>query len=191
MAATKISRIGFGQVEPNHLSAQRTSQIYAQLPAAAGISVLENGQFVKYDYAHNVVNFTGAGEWMMVFNEVKLYDDFWRETYKDYAMQAKNFTPGKNAVAGEDGKLPGEMVPRVIKINVGDIYTTNCLEKGNTDGKDKVEGTENLDAGTLLTPNAQGYLSTVGAADADMQFEVAKVYTLADGQAAVKVMRIK
>ena len=42
---------GYGQVEPNHLSAQRTGQIYAQLPAAADIDVLENGQFVKYNYA--------------------------------------------------------------------------------------------------------------------------------------------
>ena len=53
---------GYGQVEPNHLSAQMTGQIYAQLPAAADIDILENGQFVKYDYAHKVVNFTGAGE---------------------------------------------------------------------------------------------------------------------------------
>jgi hypothetical protein len=44
-----ITRVGFGQVEPNHLSAQRTAQIYAQLPAASDIKVLENGQFVKYD----------------------------------------------------------------------------------------------------------------------------------------------
>lgn len=42
---------GYGQVEPNHLSAQRTGQIYAQLPAAASIEVLEQGQFVKYNYA--------------------------------------------------------------------------------------------------------------------------------------------
>jgi hypothetical protein len=41
---------GFGQVEPNHLSAQRTSQVYAQLPAAPDIQILEQGQFVKYDY---------------------------------------------------------------------------------------------------------------------------------------------
>ena len=34
---------GYGQVEPNHLSAQRTGQIYAQLPAAADIDILENG----------------------------------------------------------------------------------------------------------------------------------------------------
>ena len=70
-----MKRIGFGQVEPNHLSAQRNGQIYAQLPAAKSISVLENGQFAKYDYASNEVNFTGAGEWMLVLNEVKLYDD--------------------------------------------------------------------------------------------------------------------
>ena len=66
---------GYGQVEPNHLSAQRTGQIYAQLPAAADIDILENGQFVKYDYQNGVVNFTGAGEWMLVFNEIKLYRD--------------------------------------------------------------------------------------------------------------------
>ena len=69
---------GYGQVEPNHLSAQRTAQIYAQLPAAPSIKILEQGQFVKYDYAANgngigEVNFTGEGEWMMVYNEIKLY----------------------------------------------------------------------------------------------------------------------
>ena len=30
---------GYGQVEPNHLSAQKTGQIYAQLPAAADIDI--------------------------------------------------------------------------------------------------------------------------------------------------------
>lgn len=64
---------GYGQVEPNHLSARRTGQIYAQLPAAADIEVLEQGQFVKYDYAKGLVNFEGAGEWMLVYNEIKLY----------------------------------------------------------------------------------------------------------------------
>ena len=66
---------GYGQVEPQMLSAQRTGQIYAQLPANQDIEVLENGQFVKYDYVNKEVNFTGKGEWMMVFNEVKLYKD--------------------------------------------------------------------------------------------------------------------
>lgn len=72
----KYVEYGYGQVEPNHLSAQRTGQIYAQLPANKDIKILENGQFVKYDYAAEnggEVNFEGAGEWMLVFNEIKLY----------------------------------------------------------------------------------------------------------------------
>ena len=80
---------GYAQVEPNHLSAQRTGQIYAQLPAASEINVLENGQFVKYDYAKETVNFKGPGEWMLVYNEIKLY----RENQLDceFAMVKDNY----------------------------------------------------------------------------------------------------
>ena len=152
-----IKRIGFGQVEPNHLSAQRTGQIYAQLPAAATINTLENGQYVKYDYAHGVVNFTGAGEWMLVFNEVKLYDDFWRESYKDFAMEKKNYTPGSDSIThGGVGPLKGQMVPRVFKTNIGDIYTTNCVGAANTKGTEYA-GIE-LVVGNFVVPAATGYL---------------------------------
>ena len=168
-----MKRIGYGQVEPNHLSAQRTSQIYAQLPAAAGIEVLENGQFVKYDYANGEVNFTGAGEWMLVFNEVKLYDGN-RETYKDFALVNKNYTE----------KV---MTPRVFKTNIGDIYTTNCLEKAGAKGVE-TEMTD-LAVNDELKINAEGFLAKDGTSD--MVFQVVKVYTMPDGQAAVKVMRIK
>ena len=171
-----ISRIGFGQVEPNHLSAQRNGQIYGQLPAAADIAVLENGQFVKYDYANGVCNFTGAGEWMLVFNEVKLYDDFWRESYKDFAMKKTAYNKG-------------EMTPRVLKTMPGDIFTTNCLEGANTDGKTEFVGTEDLAVGKTLKINENGYLSLNG--DSDIEFQIVKVYTMPDGQAAVKVMRTK
>ena len=159
-----ITRIGYGQVEPNHLSAQRTGQIYAQLPAVDSITVLENGQFVKYDYASGKVNFDGEGEFMLVLNEVKLYDE--RETYKDFAMKAENYV----------GKV---MVPRVFKTNVGDIYTTNMIDSA-------IE----VEVGTKLAPNATGVLTTAGE-DAEMIWKVVKVYTMADGQAAVKLQRIK
>jgi len=159
-----IKRIGYGQVEPNHLSAQRTAQIYAQLPANKDIEVLENGQYVKYDYAEGEVNFAGEGEWMMVFNEVKLYDG-WRETYKDFAMKKSNYTEGV-------------MTPRVIKTNVGDIYTTNCVAE------------EEIEVGSELSPRAEdGILSLDG--DKSIVFQVVKIYNLADGQDAVKLMRIK
>ena len=160
----KITRIGYGQVEPNHLSAQRTGQIYAQLPAVESIEVLENGQFVKYDYASGKVNFTGEGEFMLVLNEVKLYDE--RETYKDFRMEKANY-------------VGGVMVPRVFKTNVGDIYTTNMIDSA-IDAKE----------GTKLAPNATGVLTTAGD-NAEMIWKVVKVYTLADGQAAVKLQRIK
>ena len=81
--------VGYGQVEPNHLSAQRTGQIYAQLPADPSIEVLEQGQFVKYDYAKGLVNFEGAGEWMLVYNEIKLYRDFQRDC--EFAMIKGNY----------------------------------------------------------------------------------------------------
>ena len=80
---------GYAQVEPNHLSAQRTGQIYAQLPAASDIDVLENGQFVKYDYEKGLVNFEGKGEWMLVFNEIKLYRDDQDDC--EFAMKKGNY----------------------------------------------------------------------------------------------------
>lgn len=158
-----IKRIGYGQVEPNHLSAQRTAQIYAQLPAAKDITLLENGQYVKYDLANNEVNLTGKGEWMLVFNEIKLYDER-KQMYKDYAMKAEDFNGGV-------------IVPRVFKTNIGDIYTTNMVAE------------EEIVVGDTLAPNTDGILAKTD--DADMLWEVAKVYNLADGQPAIKVVRVK
>ena len=181
-----IERIGFGQVEPNHLSAQRTAQIYAQLPAHIKsdtltdntIAILENGQFVKYDYVNKEVNFTGDGEWMLVFNEVKLYDT-WRESYKDFAMINKNYT----------GEI---MTPRVFKTNVGDLFTTNAVGGPNTSGKETYAGIDLNEGDMLKVDAATGFLISGGDKDADdMVWQVVKVYTMADGQPAVKVMRIK
>lgn len=168
-----MKRIGYGQVEPNHLSAQRTGQIYAQLPADAALTTLENGQFVKYDYAAGKVDLTGAGEWMLVFNEVKLYDGY-RETYKDFAL---------NVADSSDGAI----YPRVFKTNVGDIYTTNCLYAAGSKGAETQM--EDLEVGNVLKiDSSTGYLKKGG--DSDIQFKVVKVYTMADGQEAVKIQRI-
>ena len=106
-------------------------------------------------------------------NEVKLYDDFWRESYKDFAMKKTSFDRG-------------EMVPRVLKTMPGDIFTTNCLE-GASNGK--FEGSEEIEVGSILKINNIGFLSLNGADG--IEWQVVKVYTMPDGQAAVKVMRIK
>lgn len=171
-----MKRIGFGQVEPNHLSAQRNGKIYAQLPVDVDTvgKVLENGRFVKYDYAAGKVNLNATdGEWMLVLNEVKLYDDAWRESYKDFAMMPDN---------------RGEMFPRLFKTDVGDIYTTNCLVAVGSKGNEVDMG--EIAVGDKLSPNAQGYLVKEGGDDS-MVWSVVKVYTMPDAQEAVKLQRIK
>lgn len=190
-----MKRIGFGQVEGNHLSAQRTGQIYAQLPAKSDINLLENGQFVKYNYADGVVDFEGEGEWMLVYNEVKLYDAPWRESYKDFAMIKDNYTPGSDSITHDGlGPFKGQMVPRLFKTNIGDIFTTNCLEKANTSGKAEVTLTD-LTVGDIVAPTkTNGYLkksdSGTTTDDTVMKWQVVKLTTMPDGQAAVKLMRI-
>ena len=211
--ATLVNR-GYGQVEPNHLSAQRTGQIYAQLPANKDIEVLENGQFVKYDYANGEVNFDGAGEWMLVFNEIKTYYDYEPDCY--FAMKKANYNARVYSPVGADTLEKGQardyssfaqagiamdgttnpfeiatytgpeymkdgttMVPRVFKTNIGDIMTTNTIKAD----------AGSLEAGDLLVIGADGYLAPAEAANG-MTWQVAKVYTMPDGQPGVKIVRI-
>ena len=165
-----LPKIGYGQLEPNHLSAQRNGQIYAQLPCADEMQTLENASFIKYDYANNECNLTGDGEWMLVYNEVKLYDP--KHSYKDFVYRKTDFTDKK-------------MYPRVMKTMPGDIFTTNLVDNGSKDAELAVKDKLTVAASTgVLTYNA-----APGAAD--MVWQVVKVYTLADGQKAVKVQRIK
>ena len=242
---------GYGQVEPNHLSAQRTSQVYAQLPADPEIEVLEQGQFVKYDYANGLVNFTGKGEWMLVYNEIKLYrehqDDCEFAMVKDN-YQARIYSPFGGDKYDADGNKLGRsdaytydtnfnkqsryyngvdsdgndsitvngetfkyddvtaapdmyelhynedpyhiesqtrpqfmpegttMVPRVLKTNVGDIFTTNMIKETT------------LAVGDTLKVGDDGIL--VKGEDDKMTWQVVKVYTMPDHQRGVKIMRI-
>ena len=209
---------GYGQVEPNHMSAKRNGQVYAQLPAAVSIELLENGQFVKYDYAKGVCDFDGAGPWRMVFNEVKIYED--RETDADFAMikdryNARVYSPvgqttsalktvldysGEAVREGSSAAFKKEvetftypqlmpqdtkMVPRVIAVPNGDIWTTNTI---------KAEA-GSLSVGDQLKIDTDGYLikdegKTATGGDEDPKFVVVKVYTMPDLQPGVKVQRI-
>ena len=165
-----MKRIGFGQVEPNHLSAQRNGQIYAQRKYKGDREYLENGMFLKYTISgkDEVASVSGEGEWMLVLNEVKLYDDAWRESYKDFAMKPDN---------------SNEMTPRLFKTAIGDIFTTNTLG----DGTAEVE----VAVGNKLTVGTDGYLKvTESPAAGEMTWLVVKVYTMPDNQPGVKIQRI-
>ena len=221
MAKTRLSKAtyverGYGQVEPNHLSAQRTAQIYAQLPAKGDIDVLENGQFVKYNYAQGVCDFAGAGEWMLVFNPVKLYRD--NEGDADFAMIKENYAAQVyspitgnvttyNAVDWSGIVTSASQYEADSTSNpmVNASYEGPALMPATEDGKastmvprvfktnvgdifttNTVMATE-LSVGQVLTPGADGYL-TVG--EGEMKWQVVKVYNLPDRQKAVKIMRI-
>lgn len=221
MAKTKLSsaayvKLGYGQVEPNHLSAQRTGQIYAQLPAAADIDVLENGQFVKYDYANEQVNFTGAGEWMLVFNPVKLYRDYEndcdfalkKEDYfayvyspidgadyteanaRDYTDVTASADPYEPDSTDDPFKILTYHGPKYMPTGttmVPTVYKTNIGDLFTTNTVNE----DTLAIGDTLVIGDDGFLTkTAGSNAGTMQWQVVKVYTLPDKQPAVKVMRI-
>ena len=207
-----FTRNGYGQVEPNQLSAQKTGQIYASLPLASDVDILQNGEFMYYDYKSGTVTANGVGEPMLVFNEVKLYEPFWQTSYKDFAMirVGDNYVTSRLATAGygdgaeTEGVTPNPghsdwqagyrmdgIAPRLFKTNVGDIFTTNMVETGNeitysqgdTLKLKKVSKAADKTGNTLV-------LSKTGDIDA-LEFVIAKVYTMPDGQQGLKLQRIK
>ena len=211
-----FTRIGYGQVEPNQLSAQKTGQIYASLALAKDVNVLQNGEFMFYDYVTNSVcadDSTGVAEPMLVFNEVKIYED--HLSYKDFAMirVGDNYVTNRPAVgtittANFDGTVYGGgastvgvnadpahteygyrmdgFAPRLFKTNIGDIYTTNMVKVG-------VE----YAVGDLLAPKKNDETKTMvlekvdDAAAEKMVWAVVKVYTMPDGQPGLKLQRVK
>lgn len=183
-----LKRKGYGQVEPNQLSGQHSKQIYGQLPAAATITQLENGQFAKYDYAHGNVNTAAAtdGEYMLVFNEVKLYDDFWRESYKDFCLKTTQFTDGK-------------IYPRLYKTQIGDIITTNCFASAAASGDalvdmgvDEEADETTVASGIYFAVNANGFLEKAqNKPQTGMVWKAVKIYTMPDGTPGIKIQRIQ
>ena len=178
LSGPKFVKLGYGQLEPNHLSARRNGKTYAQLPAKADIQMLQNGQFVKYNYAAGVVDFEGEGPWMLVFNEPKVYED--RQTNADFAMKREDYAAYVYNAANDAMPEGTVMVPRVMNTDAGDIMTINLVDE------------ETLTKGDKLAPNAKGILDKASAGTAtECVWQVAKVYTMPDGQPGVKLIRIK
>lgn len=175
-------RNGYGQVEPNQLSAQKTGQIYASLPLDVAVNVLQNGEFMYYDQAAGKVSAddsTGIAEPMLVFNEIKLYEPFYRTSYKDFAMirVGDNYVTSKLATekygdgATTVGVVPSTtnppsaanttghteypyrmdgIAPRLFKTNIGDIMTTNMVKADDPTASPAV--TVTYAVGNLLVP---------------------------------------
>lgn len=200
-----FTREGYGQVEPNQLSAQKTGQIYASLPLHKDVKVLQNGEFMFYDYATGTVNANATvGEPMLVFNEIKLYEPFWQTSYKDFAMirVGDNYVTSRKATAAygensdkaqaatidpahtEYGYRMDGIAPRLFKTNIGDIYTTNMVKVGvEYVAGDLLKPVKNADSNTMVLEKTE---ETTG-----MLWQVAKVYTMPDGQPGLKIQRVQ
>ena len=207
-----FTRVGYGQVEPNQLSAQKTGQSYAILPLDPKVEVLQNGEFMFYDYATGRVTAEGKGEPMLVFNEIKLYEPFWRTSYKDFAMirVGDNYVTSKPATAGYgDGALtkgasitpshteyPYRMdgiAPRMLKTNIGDVYTTNMVETGveyAVGDELQLKKVQHTGSDNVSTYNTLVLAKDAGDTVSTIKFVVGKVYTMPDGQPGLKLQRI-
>ena len=201
-------RIGYGQVERQHMAAPHNGQIYAQLPAlnadGTAIAQLENGQFLKYDYANGKAGIGTSGdgkEWFLVYNEEKLYDERY-QNHRHFAMKAADMSDGV-------------IYPRLLRTFVGDIFTTNTFKGAATvtDKEGKITDIPDLDIGDYVVIGDDGWLvkgtgtGTDGAnppAGTGIVFQVIPHftqmgmaaadrpdYTLPDGQWAVKLQRIR
>jgi len=207
-----FNRNGFGQVEPNQLSAQKTGQIYASLPLDGDVQVLQNGEFMYYSYADKKVTAEPTVEGqepMLVFNEIKLYEPFWRTSYKDFAMirVGDNYVTSRLATEkyGDGSTTPGQyqqhtdydyrmqgVAPRMFKTNIGDIMTTNMVKTGEDvtyEVGNLLVPVKNTESKTLVLEKFTP--ATTGDKPTGMAWVVADVYTMPDGQPGLKVQRIQ
>lgn len=225
-----FTRDGYGQVEPNQLSAQKTGQIFASLRLDEEVNVLQNGEFMYYDYANGTVNAGKAagkgtvatmGEPYLVFNEIKLYEPFWRTSYKDFAMIRVNnvnpttgaVTPGENyvtsalATAGYgDGATTAPILPNPQHTEypyrmtgfAPRLFKTNI---GDIFTTNMVKTGVEYAVGDCLTPVKNTTTNTLqlekATADpttgayAGMIWRVVQVYTMPDGQPGLKLQRVQ
>ena len=176
----KFVQRGYGQVEPNRLSGITFGNIAAQAPAyedaaaATPIAELENGMFlcVIYDQSETsplgrIAVLPGAAPATaapyLVFSEKKMYDE--RMGYCDFVDKAAD-------------KVDGLLYPRLVGITPDScIFTTNTIN----------EAADSLALGDVLYVGDDGYLSKTAGTNTTYQFEVVRVYTMPDGQPAVKV----
>ena len=164
-----LGKKGYGQVEPNHLSGQKSGMIFAQLPVKKEITTVQNGMFMKYDVAAGEINLDGNGEYMLVYSEVKLYDP--RETHKDFALTKAQSVDGK-------------IYPRLIGTFPGDIITTNLVDMETAKGT-RAKKFLQVDSDTGILKEA-----SVPVAELAL-WQVVKETTMPDGQYALKIVKVR
>ena len=169
--AVKMRKEGYAQLEPNRISAQKTKEIFGQLPLDEAITLCEQGMCLVYDeVAGKVVLPAAEGDYAcLVWNEFILEDERYQMD-RDYAMM--NFAETAHQVA-----LNG--YPRLFGLTVGDTFTTNAVELDSEDAA--------VSAGDLFTTGVNGYwVKAADAENAKILLKVVKDFTMPDLQRGIK-----
>lgn len=159
-----MEKVGYGQVEPNRLTAQKTKEVFAQLPADASIALIENGMAMIYNQVEGKVTLPVADgdAACLVMNEIILEDPHYQSD-SDFAMipfVADKYQTAKAAY------------PRLYALHVGDTFTTNTCVSGLALKDTIVAGTD-------------GYWKK-GTSN-KLELAVIAKTTMPDGQEAVKL----
>ena len=176
-----------------------------------------------YDYQSGTVSAddsTGVAEPMLVFNEIKLYEPFWRRSYKDFAMirVGDNYVTSTLAV---NGPIEGKYGDGATTVGVVPS-TTNPPSAANTTGHTeypyRMDGIAprlfKTNVGDIYTTNMVKVGTGIEYAVGDklkpvknttsntlvlekdntvtdgMIWVVVKVYTMPDGQDGLKLQRV-
>ena len=163
---------------------------------------------------------------MLVFNEIKIYEDYLRlkdfamirvgdnyvtnpaavgrvtqanygwadgvDTYGDGSLnKAANVDPAHSDRQAAKYRMDG-FAPRMFKTNVGDIFTTNMVDLGTKEAPATYAEKDILKLKKVTAEDGTKTLVLSKTGDIDtIQFVVAKVYTMPDGQPGLKLQRIK
>lgn len=200
--ANLLTKVGYGQVEPNRMQGFLSGGILADVAVKpADYTTLgkgvQNGIVLAWHpgVAGDVASNLKDGElaipaasdtaYYLMYTDVSLHSEFLSN--KDFVLT----TEPHSILMGREGLYNPEfnpandsketVVPRGIKLNVGDVFTTNMIE--TSDG--------NLPAvDTTLKLNDKGVLSTEGTITG-LEVKVVQKTTMADGQQAVKLVVVK
>ena len=189
----KFTKLGYGQVEPNRIAGIKQGRVLADVAVKPETveslgGYIENGIFLAWNPGVGLDGKLKKGELDLpqptsnyigpVYSDVKLYSQF--TSNKDFALFTKApsiHQATQSPYYDKAEKAKGTVIPRLIGLTVGDVFTTNNLE-----------GTPAV--GDTLKINDKGLLDAAVTVDL-IQVRVTDKTTLADGQAAYKVVVIK
>lgn len=170
--ATKLEKVGYGQLELNQVAFRRDGRIEAQCKLAENIAYIENGMLLAVNNMNRTVDYVKSGN----VHPIALHYSS-EHMYDERANALKNFKLDANS-----------FLPRMGYLSAGDRYTTNTVEFEGYDNEEAflaALGTTTLYAHAA----ADGYHLVNATADNAIALAVAAT-TMPDGQNAVKFVAL-